>query len=212
MKRFIVLLLGLSLCLTGCAATQVGASASVDASSPAMETATPSPAPVADANFRNATWGMTAEEVKASEEKAPVGETDGFILYSGTPIGGIEASCGYAFYDNELHSGSYIFTNTHSNDTLYIDDFKKISDLVTEKYGQPVREDVIWLNDLFKDDRSQWGLAISSGQLIYQSDWNLEGGTMIRLTLKGDNYKINFILSYLSPDYESLKKTDTTGL
>jgi len=52
-----------------------------------------------------------------------------------------------------------------------------------------------WDNDLYKDDRSEWGFAVGLGHLSYGCIWETSN-TYITLGLNGDNYKINLVVSY----------------
>ena len=76
------------------------------------------------------------------------------------------------------------------------------TNILIEKYGEPKDDDINWLNDLYADDPSDYGLAISIGHLNLYCSWEI-GDTKIQMVLSGDNYKISHRLEY---NNESLKK------
>ena len=93
----------------------------------------------------------------------------------------------------------------HINKNDYIDDFNDFKQALTKKYGEPAAEEVTWENDMFKNDKSKWGLAISMGHLQYLSHWKTST-TVIFAVLTGDNLTANCVVSYNSLRHESLIK------
>jgi hypothetical protein len=103
----------------------------------------------------------------------------------------------YYFAENQLVAGRYIFLSEHSNKNLYINDYDDIKESLIKKYGQPNVDRPVWNNDLYKNDPSEWGMAISVGHLSYTAGWQL-ANTQIILHLGGDNYDITLGLDYHS--------------
>ncbi|MCL5036950.1 MAG: hypothetical protein M1269_07545 [Chloroflexi bacterium] len=154
-------------------------------------------------DFRNVDWGMSKAQVKqANENMIPTLEDKDTISYS-DKVSGLKAMLIFSFVNDKLTSAGYYFEEEHSNDNDHIDDYQKIGDLLTEKYGKPVKDEVIWKNDLFKNNPQNWGLAISAGQLVLKSKWENEN-TYLYMTLSGDNYRIAHLLIYQSKEYEHL--------
>lgn len=58
-------------------------------------------------------------------------------------------------------------------------------------------------DNLYKDDPSNWGIAVGSGRLSYFTEWQTPE-TKITLALSGDNFKVNFVLRYGSKRHEGL--------
>jgi len=156
-------------------------------------------------DFRKTNWGMSKEQVKATEDKKPDFEADTMLGYDIT-ISEKDFACIYSFLEDKLYNSGYFFTGGHANKNLYIDDYKELKEILTKKYGKP-RTDIpgLWKNDLYKDDRSHWGMAISVGHLAYGASWETST-TKIDLMLSGDNYKIRLILSYISKELEEWVK------
>jgi hypothetical protein len=74
-----------------------------------------------------------------------------------------------------------------------------------EKYGNPYDEKEYWSDDLYKDDYSKYGFAVSLGHLSYTTEWR-SPTTIIFAWLDGDNYKISHGVQYSSIELESLEK------
>ncbi len=145
-------------------------------------------------DFRKANWGMSKEEVKATEDKKPDSEFDNSLVYY-VKIGGDDYLCGYSFLQDKLYNTGYVFVGEHSNKNDYIRDYKNLKEILAKKYGKPWSDRTTWDNDLFKNDRSQWGLAVSIGHLSYGALWDTSK-TYITLGLSGDNYEITLLAAY----------------
>lgn len=76
---------------------------------------------------------------------------------------------------------------------------------MTKKYGKPDLDKIVWKNDLFKDNKQDWGTAISVGHLVYGAEWNTPT-TQIIMMLHGDNYKITLIIGYYSKELKEWAK------
>jgi len=158
-------------------------------------------------NFRATRWGMTIEEVKKIEgEPIQKSKTEGLdiIGYQGK-ISGMDCLVGYIFAGNKLTRAKYVFAEEHSNKNLYINDFNEIKKILTDKYGEPKDDNVHWLDDLYKDDYSDWGMAISVGDLRYFTTWDLPE-TSITSFLVGDNYEISLGVEYVGKGFEELEE------
>ena len=156
-------------------------------------------------DFRKTNWGMSKEQVKATEGKKPDFEADTMLGYDVT-ISGKDFACIYTFLEDKLYNSGYFFTGEHTNKNLYIDDYEELKETLTKKYGKP-KTDIsgLWKNDLYKDDKSHWGMAISVGHLIYGASWETPT-TEINLMLSGDNFKIKLILAYDSKELKEWVK------
>lgn len=156
---------------------------------------------LAEANtpdFRNVTWGMSQEEVMNAETVGEPKEQDAdALLYGDITIDSKECELLYSFKSDHLVGSAYFFKNEHTNLNDYIDDFQSIKSLLNKKYGESVSDDVIWKNDLFKDNYQSWGTAISMDHLVYRTEWQTER-TKVLLILSGDNYEVHLFIGYYS--------------
>jgi hypothetical protein len=157
---------------------------------------------------------MSLSEVKAKEKEGILSEeTATSLLYSGITINGLDAVLGYLFNKaGQLYAAGYVITQKHSNPTTYILDFNDLKEVLNSQYGAPVKDDVVWLDDLYKGNPFDWGKAVIAGDLIYSCGWETPS-IYVWLTLNGSNDEPNFTLLYLSKSVSSdTGKTSTEGL
>lgn len=152
-------------------------------------------------DFRKTRWGMTIEQVKASENIKPWAESDDLIVYKIT-VAIMPTSSSYSFVNNKLARAHYFFEPKHINDTLYIDDFDRVKNILTSKYGEPAEDDVLWKDDLYKDRPQDYGIAIRTGHLSYRTQWDTPN-SRISLYLGPQSGKILFGTRYESKNLES---------
>ncbi|MDO9554981.1 MAG: hypothetical protein Q7J40_00155 [Atribacterota bacterium] len=167
-------------------------------------------------DFRKANWRMSKEEVKATEDKRPDLEDDTELVYK-VKIGEDNFLCVYSFIEDKFYRSTYLFDETHTNKNLYINDYERLKEILTKKYGKPTIDKIEWRNDLFKNDKQDWGTAISIGHLEYRTLWMmLIRLDIIEITLKltGDNYEISLGILYrndkLEKWAEQIKEKETS--
>ncbi|MBN1546463.1 MAG: hypothetical protein JW902_07385 [Syntrophaceae bacterium] len=157
-----------------------------------------------DSTFRKSKWGMSIAEVKASEPLEVAKEDENFLAYK-TSVIGKDVFVAYFFVDNQLTRARYVLADSHSNKNDFIIDYEDFKKILIKKYGNPVQDESIWRNDLYKDDYSDWGTAISIGHLIYFSNWKTKD-TGISILLSGENYDISCIIEYSSTNFKETEK------
>jgi len=157
-----------------------------------------------DFTFRKTKWGMTPAEVKATEPLKVAEEKEGFLCYK-TSVLGKNVFVVYFFTDNQLTRARYVLADSHSNKTDFITDYEDFKTILMKKYGNPAKDESFWKNDLYKDDYSDWGTAISVGHLIYFSTWNTSN-TEINNMLMGENFDISCIVEYSSTNLKLIEK------
>ncbi len=166
------------------------------------ETMEPTQSPGTEYDFKSFRWGDSMETVKAVEGK-PIysGKVDGvdatYIGYSTTAVG-LDVVVAYYFCDEGLYAVAYLLDETHSNDSLYIDDYETFRDALTKKYGEALFDWENWENDskkeYYADDK---GKALCYGYLSYLTLWLLDR-THITMNMSADNYKITMTVVYES--------------
>ncbi|MBE3128663.1 MAG: hypothetical protein IMZ60_03175 [Actinobacteria bacterium] len=152
-------------------------------------------------DFRKTNWGMSKEQVKATEDKEPDWEDDAELSYKVTISGksGKDFPCNYYFSADKLYSSAYGLGGRHTNNNLYIDDYEELKEILTKEYGKPKTDKVIWKRDVFKDDKSYWGTAVVGGDLSCSAQWETPT-TEINLKLFGEDWRIILIVSYESKE------------
>jgi len=160
-------------------------------------------------DFRSNTWGDSIQNVEKIEG-VPIEKSQGFLAYDGSLLT-CPVMIAYRFNSDKLYRGMYVFKQNHVDAKAFITDFKMIEEELTNKYGKPSEQFENWKDDLYKDDPSDWGMAIKVGDLTYISTWEIQE-TEIVLILSGDNFKVNLFLQYTDTVEEKNVKKDTSGL
>ena len=101
-------------------------------------------------DFRKTNWGMSKEQVRATEEREPHFEDNTILSYEVT-ISEKGFECAYLFLEDKLYGSRCLFLEEHTNKNLYIDDYEELKEILTKKYGKPKIDQVTWENDLFKN-------------------------------------------------------------
>ena len=117
-------------------------------------------------DFRKTNWGMSKEQVKATEDKKPNFEDNTMLSYEVT-ISEKDFECAYLFLEDKLYGSGYLFFGEHTNKNLYIDDYEELKEILTKEYGKPKIDKVTWKNDLFKN-------LESSNELISELKENIK--------------------------------------
>lgn len=158
-------------------------------------------------DFRVANWGDSLQIVQKREGETNLVQSPDIYAFSGT-IASFPCTVLYGFTDNKLTIGKYIFNIEHSNLNDYMYDYHELVDLLTSKYGNPSRggkNNAVWFDDLYKDDYSNWGRAISYGDLAFDATWETPD-TEILCQLSGDNYKIKLVIQYVGKNFSQLRE------
>jgi hypothetical protein len=159
-------------------------------------------------DFRNCTWGMTVDEVKAAE-----GDVDWFSYDSSSikdtyysKIGANNCTV-YFLYDNDdkLYKGIILFTDEYTTDYFYITTFESLVEALTDKYGEPYYKLDGWFDDYYKNDKTKWGLAVVLGDLGFLYSWETNN-TNIDLTMMSEKYKVFLTITYEDKNHTEEKE------
>jgi len=158
--------------------------------------------------FRKTYWGMSRDEVKATEDSTFFQEEGGLIAYQGK-VANLDTLIAYHFVSDKLVRSGYVILEKHSNENDYLRDYFVMKNALSDKYGPPAVDETKWNNTLYSDDREKFGFAVGIGHLRLWASWETEA-TKIFLLLAGDNYEISLRLDYssiaLRPMVEAEKK------
>ncbi|KHE93597.1 hypothetical protein S225a_25670 [Candidatus Brocadiaceae bacterium S225] len=160
-------------------------------------------------DFRNTRWGMSKAAVKASEILELIEELEldsGLNKHLGTNeaityIGKIksrEVLIIYTFHDNQLVNALQFFTEQYKHKGIFIDEYNKNKLELTGKYGLPIEDGKLRLDDTDHDNRAN---ILNAGSLSLYSTWE-NPSTKIDLLLskKANADKIILMISYVSKD------------
>ncbi len=162
----------------------------------------------AQKHFRKAQWGMTQEQVVRLEGNPAARENPGdfYVMRYWDSIKNMSCWIDYLFKDDKLTKARYIFLVKHEYKSQYFGDYKKAKDFLTEVHGQSPLTNINWLNPTYKEDYSNWGLAVSLGHLEYSAIWDTpETGIVLRLF--GENNEIKLVAEYTGKLEEKKEKT-----
>ena len=139
--------------------------------------------PVKDAEgsstFRRTMWGMSSEEVADSESFAE----DPGVLVTGT-LAGFTVHIGYVFADDKLVGANCRLAENHTEKSNFAADFDSLKSELTRRYGEPLRDELVWTDDQFKDYPQFYGATICLGHLVAETQWETDR-TIISLVMKG---------------------------
>lgn len=163
-------------------------------------------------DYRNSMWGMNWEEVKAAEgdivweTEEPVGSANGYYA----SIGGIDFFVTFSFDNNGLLcQGTLVYEKNNANYYFYITDFDALAEALTNKYGKPTQEADVWMNDYYKNTKSEQGTAVALGYFYRLYIWETDN-TIIQMVLGNQSYEI--ILGITYQDKGNIQETDMSGL
>jgi hypothetical protein len=171
----------------------------------------------APADFRGVRWGMTPEQVRATEPGTPMmgqsGPFSEWLVYSGQ-FGGRDINIMYVFFHGKLARASYRFTAKHKDDLNdFIADYRAVEPLLRKSLGDPVSEKAVWVDDSLQEERKSYleqdratpsdilpsdrnvGLAVSVGNLKLYTNWT-DGRSKILHALTGAEGAITHEIDY----------------
>lgn len=158
------------------------------------------------AGFRGIKWGSSKADVKRQEKAKLLTEDKRRLKYS-TTLDELDCLAVYQFARDTLTVAAYFITEEHSNENDYISDYADLKQVLRDKYGTPQENEVSWKNSLYRNDREDWGRAISYGHLVYYTKWETEK-TDITLILDGDNRQIRLAIRYDGKKFAHIEKSE----
>jgi hypothetical protein len=156
-------------------------------------------------SFRKTTWGMSREQVKASEDATPTGDNPEVITYRGE-VEGIPVIVGYLFDGDKLTRAGYLMQGSYEDPNSYISDYNKVKDFLINGHGTPAQDEVVWAEGEEVADPGKFGESVCGGKLRYSTTW-ADGVTAIRESLDGENGNCNHGVMFESVEFSIKKKT-----
>ncbi|MEJ2166690.1 MAG: hypothetical protein P8X90_14275 [Desulfobacterales bacterium] len=156
-------------------------------------------------DFRFTRWGMTPEEVIASESKLdPIEKGENLIKYK-TQLLGKNVELVYHFAQNKLVGSSYKLEDNYLNSQHFITTYQKLKAALAQKYGPAIKDEIIWTNDAYRNVSNKRGLALSLGHVKYLAIWETPD-TTIACSLKEENFYVNCSVEYSSKQLSALQQ------
>ena len=180
----------------------------------------------AQTDFRQAIWGMTPAQVRASETNRPNRERESnreiLLEYDAIRFGTLSARLIYIFAANKLVRAKYIFSAVHDDPNEFIADYRTIEPVLIESHGKPTSARAIWEDDSTQDEPKSYldqdratpasilpsdplvGLAVSLGHLRLYTEWSKTRTTILH-ALSSNNRNIIHQLEYRGVALEPLE-------
>lgn len=145
-------------------------------------------------DVRKAKWGMSKAQVKQSESSKVKEESSNRLEYD---IEFLEYECVlvYEFSSDKLIRATYVINQPHVDPAEYYKSYENLKKYLTPLYKIPVVNQFDWKNEMYKEDKSKWGFAISIGFLTCKTVWK-NSSTQILLNINGGNHLITTNLEY----------------
>ena len=182
----------------------------------------------ADADFRQAKWGMTQAQVIATESKQPdaVRESNGetIVQYDSVSVANLDSRLIYIFANDKLVRAKYVIHPSHADLNDFIADFRAVDPVLRDTWGKPSYERTFWENDPFQDEGVNYleqdralpldilpsdkfaGIEISLGYLKLYSQWT-QPRTKLVHALTGAEHRITHQIEYRSVELTDLENT-----
>lgn len=142
-------------------------------------------------------WSMNSAQLRSIKgEPMHQGQSQGYdIIGYRQTILDRECLIGFYFEGGRLVGAKFSFADQSENKNQNIVDYKKIKELLIQKYGRPEQDNISWKDTTHKDDIEEWGNAIGLGQLEYSSKWRTRQADVL-LQLEGADEEISLELTY----------------
>jgi hypothetical protein len=155
--------------------------------------------PVSSGEAQTVSWGMPVRDlIRLMGDPRRVESNDGFrILRYERRV--LDRACriDYMFSGDGLQRTRYMFLEEYVEKSRYIEEYQRLVQQFTGKYGNPVHENSLWHDPVLRDDPPRWGQAVSLGHVSFQSLWRVDQ-TEIALSLSGTDQRVILELVYSS--------------
>ena len=130
-------------------------------------------APALAGDFRNADWGMSQEQVKASEW-LPLQEEDSLgLIYRGT-LFGEPTDVTYLFADDKLVRAQYDNVAEHGSKRRLLRYYDTLAECVTQSHGVPVMDETFSTSLEMRDNPDVWLTDPEAGKFGRYMYWDTD--------------------------------------
>ena len=143
--------------------------------------------------FRQVPWYTT--QTQAQKKLGKADKTTNNQLHYQTSLAGMQFSLTLEFFDDQLIAGTYKRIGVHADRMHHHQEYLRLNELLTEKYGAPFRDDTVWTNDLLRNEDDAEGTAFGIGHVTYITEWRTDS-TQITHRISAPNFSIHHSISY----------------
>ena len=157
-----------------------------------------------DYDLRRLRWGMDQEQILKAEKARLAYQDRNYLVYS-TKVLDRQVALEFHMGRNQLYRAVYRLAEHYIMEANYLKDYNDFKTILTKKFGAADKDEMKWRKPHLKGDPSQWGVAVSIGDLSCQTVWETPR-TRVVLQLTGGNYEVTCTIDYLSKDLAHLAK------
>lgn len=145
------------------------------------------------ADFRDVEWGMSKIEVAGREGGQPVYEDDYMMAYI-VDLLGAEFALGYMFYKDKLTNARYMLMDESVQGQEYFNLIESLNQGLINSYGEPSGHGILWLDSGYKNDTSNFRLAVKNGSVVVDREYETKKINVYFGVQGEDNEDLFFIL------------------
>lgn len=112
-----------------------------------------------------------------------------------------DCSIYYWFMEDKLYESAYYLNENILHEDPRIGNYEELKRLLTKKYGKPVMDKEVWIDDLAKRNESNRETAINKGCLECRTGWETST-TKISMVISGYKNKTYLLIGYSSKELE----------
>jgi hypothetical protein len=145
--------------------------------------------------FQKARWGMSEAQVRKLFPKASVVKGRG--LYFQGETAGLKTNTFFLFTGDRLAVVSVQSREIHMSATKYLEDHKRLKDLLLLKYGAPLKDEEDWKETLLQNQPDGLQAALVLGHAELRTTWKT-GESGINLVAEGKEGRVQVSVQYAS--------------
>jgi hypothetical protein len=157
-------------------------------------------------HFRGFSWGDSEASVRDGESAefiTAASPVEGMkVLVFGDFVAGVRTFVVYILAHDQLVHSKYLFAERHVEGNLFLSDFKRIDEILRDKYGEPVAAGEIWRNEV--RPAGDYPEAIAMGDLVLVTRWETDATDFIHV-MRGENLQITHEVDYVSKELGELE-------
>tara|TARA_B110000483_G_C17948526_1_gene447357 strand:+ start:54 stop:605 length:552 start_codon:yes stop_codon:yes gene_type:complete len=161
-------------------------------------------------DFRKMNFGQSVEDLKTAypEEQFFKTNSGGFDVqtHSGN-LAGIEVQIMYAFQDNKLYSGIYMFKNIGKDTQLNLNDYITISNILKKKYT--IKNEDEWFDTKWKDKPDYLDLALLQKHVNLKESAQNGNKLIVHTLTQNENLGLAHSLVYAPADWVEKKRQES---
>jgi hypothetical protein len=143
--------------------------------------------------FRDAFWGMSKTKVKTTEKSNLIKEEESRLTYR-TMLANLNTDILYSFDNDAFVKAQYVIAQKYLDLYSYCDDYKMFQELLTAKYGTPVKANA-------DNDDSSIVRKIQAGTIAIEDKWETKKLQISLMLTKAEDGTVVMEIEYVSKEY-----------